>query len=123
MKKISSTIILSILLFACKSTEEVKPVEKTLVGTRWSSFSFKSVVDGSSVYKMLVFINNTEVEYYSATEKTKLVGTKEILTYTYVHPKLTVSRTTTVNNNKPFTSEGSVYDTFLTVIGADYTKE
>jgi len=123
MKKITSTIILSILLFACKSTEEVKPVEKTLVGSRWSSFSFKSVVDGSSVYKMLVFINNNEVEYYSATEKTKLVGTKEILTYTYVHPKLTVSRTTTVNNNKPFTSEGSVYDSFINIMSADYSKE
>ena len=123
MKKITSTIILSIILFACKSTEEIKPVEKALVGTRWSSFSFKSVVDGSSVYKMLVFINNNEVEYYSATEKTKLVGTKEILTYTYVHPKLTVSRTTTVNNNKPFTSEGSVYDSFINIMSADYSKE
>ncbi len=110
------------VLFSCKKESETVP-QKTLIGSRWSSFNYKSVVDNSNVYKILYFKNDTEVEYYSAIEKTKLVGTKDVLIYTYSHPKLTVSRLVTVNNNKPFTSEGTVSDTFLNIIGSDYTKE
>ena len=119
--KIVITAILLVSLFSCKK-DDVTP-QKTLIGSRWYSFSYKSVLDGSNVYKVLFFKSDTEVEYYSATEKTKVNGTKEVLLYSYAHPKLTVSRTTTVNNNKPFTSDGTVNDTFLTIIGTDYTKE
>lgn len=120
MKK-NISIAFLVLLFSCKKEEAIPA--KSLVGTRWSSFSYKSVLDGSNVYKILFFVNTTEVEYYSATEKTKLVGTKEVLSYEYVHPKLTITRTTTVNNNKPFVSEGNVFETFLNALNTDYTKD
>ena len=119
--KIAITAILLISLFSCKK-DDVIP-QKSLIGSRWSSFSYKSVLDNSNVYKILYFKNETEVEYYFATEKTRVNGAKEILTYTYAHPKLIVSRVNTVNNNKPFTSEGTVNDGFLTVMSNDYTKE
>lgn len=123
MKKILLLLILS-SLFSCKKDDstQVTPT-KTLVGSRWSSFSSKSIVDGSNIYKMLYFKSATEVEWYSATEKSSVIGTKEILVYEYSHPKLTVKRTTSFNNNPPFTLSGNVNDTFINVFGSDYNKE
>ncbi|MDR6565019.1 MULTISPECIES: hypothetical protein [unclassified Arcicella] len=122
MKKL--LIVSIVILFTLSSCKKDEPTPaKSLVGTRWSSFNYKSVVDNSNVYKILYFKNETEIEYYSASEKTKIIGSKEIITYTYSHPTLTVVRKNTVNSNGDFTIVGTVSDTFINIFSADYSKE
>ena len=107
-------LLLVVFLASCSKPDT--PVAPSLVGTRWSSFSFKSVVDGSSVYNILRFTTATDVEYYSATEKTKLVGTIDNRTYTYADPNVVITA-----NGKTFA--GTVSGSTLRIFGADYTKE
>lgn len=116
MKKLF-LLFFAITMFSCdKETENAEP-ENMLIGTKWSTFSFKSTAGQEDVYKILRFLNETEVEDYSATEKTRVIGDIDILKYTYNHPNLTIIR------ENGYTSTGEVFDTFIRVDGSDYTKE
>ncbi len=113
--KLFTSLLLLIAMSGCSKTEPA-PVAPSLVGTRWSAFSFKSVATGANVYELFRFTTTTNVEVYSATEKTAIIGQIENRAYTYVDPVLTMTV-----NGKPLV--GSASPTLIRIGGKDYTKE
>lgn len=86
MKKTFLILSLLFVLFSCKKEED----SPSLVNTYWSAYSYTSLFGDEKVYKMLHFISATQVEYYSAEERSVLIGTKNILSYTYTHPSISI---------------------------------
>lgn len=108
--------LIAIALSSCSKTDTPTPIKPSLVNTRWSTFSFKAFIDGSNVYQILRFKSETEVEVYSATEKTAIIGDIEVRTYSYNDPALTIT-----SKNIPAT--GQVSTGMIRIYGKDYTKE
>ncbi len=122
MKKVLSMLFLvSFVLFVGCSKDEEKELTPKLVNTLWSSFSYKSTIDGTNVYKMIRFKSETELEYYSATEKTKIIGNVDILKYVYNYP--TISITFDGQNMNGKTIDGMVTESFIKINEYTYTKE
>lgn len=119
MKKlILLTLIISAFASCSKEEPEIKP---TLAGTLWSSYFFKTTFGGEDVYKMLRFISEDKVEYYSATEKSRLIGTKDTLRYEYNQPVLSVDFIGENMNGKTYT--GEVFENYLILGQSTYNKE
>lgn len=115
MKKTILFLSLLTALLGCSKSDPA-PVAPTLTGTRWSAFNFKSVVTGANVYQILKFNTATSMEIYSATEKTAIVGTPQIASYTYADPTITIS----FNNQS---TSGTVSGNTLRYGGKEYVKE
>ena len=113
MKKLIPILLL--ILTACGQDEPTPDTAFNLQGTRWSAYSFTSTVSGADVYKMMYFRSATEVEYYSARERTDIFSEVEVYTYQYTEPTLTI----TIDGQL---HEGTVSPTFIRVFGKDFEK-
>ena len=121
MKKVILLLAVLPLLFVGCSKDDANDVTPKLVNTLWSSFSYKSTIDGTNVYKMIRFKSETELEYYSATEKTKIIGSVDVLKYVYNYP--TISITFDGQNMNGKTIDGEVTESFIKINESTYTKE
>lgn len=114
MKKFILMTLIVVAFIGC-SKDEPEP-EPTLTGTLWSSYSYKSIVGNEDVYRMLRFINENKMEYYSAAQKSRVIGKKDTLIYTYSHPALIVQFETN-------TANGEVFENYLILGQNTYNKE
>jgi hypothetical protein len=121
MRKIVFLLAVLPLLFAGCSKDDSEPENYNLVGTLWSAFNYKSAIDGTNVYRMIRFKNKSELEYYSASEKTKIIGDINVLPYVYNHPKISV--TFNGENMNGNTIDGEITESYIKIGDYTYMKE
>lgn len=117
----TKTVLLLIAVLIIASCKKDEPVNNPLIGTKWSTFQYTSIISNKDVYSIMFFRTSDTVEYYFATEKTNIIGSINKLHYSYSSP--TISILLNGQDMDGNTHEATYYDSFIRFLEHDYTKE